>query len=197
MREMIKLFVVVVIFSAFSGSLLAALHNATEEKIKIQEDNFIRGPALKKAMEGASNDPLLDKFELQDGEEIKSFFVGVFDGKPNAVALEAFGKGYEDKIGVIVAINLERDEIIGIGVTTNKETPGVGKRIETDISFSAQFKGRSIMDPLNIRSDGGQIDAISGASFSSRGVCEALNATSGIYKRLKKEILKKAEAFRS
>ena len=197
MRDMIKLFIVVVIFSAFSGSLLAALHNATEEKIKIQEDTFVRGPALKKAMEGASNDPLLDKFELQDDKEMKSFFVGIFDGKPNTVALEAFGKGYEDKIGVIVAINLEKDEIIGIGVTTNRETPGVGKRIETDISFNTQFKGRSIIDPLNIRSDGGQIDAISGASLSSRGVCEALNAASDIYKRLKKEILNKAEAFRS
>ena len=104
MRDMIKLFIVILTFSAFSGGLLAVLHGATKKRIKIQEDTFIRGPALRQVMEDSSNDPLLDKFELQDGEERKTFFVGIFEDEPNAVAFETFGKGYEGDIGVIVGV---------------------------------------------------------------------------------------------
>ncbi len=197
MREMIKMFIVIALFSAFSGGLLALLYGATRDKIKVQEDTFIRGPALKKVMAGSSNNPLVDTFELQDGNEKRTFFVGVFGGKPDVVAFETFGKGYDDKIGVITAINIDTEKIVGIGVTTNRETPGVGARVKTDPAFNKQFKGLPIQDPFKIRSDGGQIDAISGASFSSRGVCEALNATADTYERLKPEILEKVKAFKS
>jgi len=197
MREMIKLLVIVLIFSAVSGGLLAALHGGTLERIEYQELLYVRGPALKQVMEGSSNDPLTDRFKLMDGEEERAFYVGVFDGKANVVAFESFGKGYEDEIGVIVGVNLETDKIVGIGITTNKETPGVGKRIETDSPFKSQFEGLPIKDPFKIRGDGGQVDAVSGASFSSRGVCGALNESAEIYMRLKADILEKMKAFKA
>jgi len=197
MREMIKLLAIVLIFSAVSGGLLAALHGGTLERIEYQELLYVRGPALKQVMEGSSNDPLTDRFKLTDGEEERAFFAGVFDGKANVVAFESFGKGYEDEIGVIVGVNLETDKIVGIGITTNKETPGVGKRIETDSGFKSQFEGLSIKDPFKIRGDGGQVDAVSGASFSSRGVCGALNASAELYMRLKADILEKMKAFQA
>ncbi len=158
MREMIKLLAIVLIFSAVSGGLLAALHGGTLERIEYQELLYVRGPALKQVMQGSSNDPLADRFKLTDGEEERAFFVGVFDGKANVVAFESFGKGYEDQIGVIVGVNLETDKIVGIGITTNRETPGVGKRIETDSVFKSQFRGLPIKDPFKIRGDGGQVE---------------------------------------
>ncbi len=197
MREIIKLLAIVLIFSAVSGGLLAALHGGTLERIEYQELLYVRGPALKQVMQGSSNDPLTDRFKLKNGEEEMAFFVGVFDGKANVVAFESFGKGYEDEIGVIVGVNLETDKIVGIGITTNKETPGVGKRIETDSGFQSQFVGLSIKDPFKIRGDGGQVDAVSGASFSSRGVCGALTASAEIYMRLKADILEKMKAFKA
>ena len=197
MREMIKLLVIVLIFSAVSGGLLAALHGGTLERIEYQELLYVRGPALKQVMQGSSNDPLTDRFKLMDGEKERAFFVGVFDGKANVVAFESFGKGYEDESGVIVGVNLETDKIVGIGITTNRETPGVGKRIETDSAFKSQFEGLPIKDPFKIRGDGGQVDAVSGASFSSRGVCGALNASAEIYMRLKADILEKMKAFQA
>jgi electron transport complex protein RnfG len=197
MREMIKLLAVVLIFSAVSGGLLAALYGGTLERIEYQELLYVRGPALKQVMQGSSNDPLTDRFKLADGEEERAFYVGVFDGKANVVAFESFGKGYEDEIGVIVGVNLETDKIVGIGITTNKETPGVGKRIETDSAFKSQFEGLPIKDPFKIRGDGGQVDAVSGASFSSRGVCGALNESAEIYMRLKADILEKMKAFQA
>ena len=42
-----------------------------------------------------------------------------------------------------------------------------------------------------VKTDGGQIDAFSGATVSSKGVCGAVTASSAVYLRLKDEIVKK------
>jgi electron transport complex protein RnfG len=95
---------------------------------------------------------------------------------------------------VMVAVDLENDKIVGIGVTTQSETPGVGARVKTEPDFTAQFKGLSIQEPYRVRGDGGTIDAVSGATFSSRGVCSAVNSAEEIYKRLKPTIMEKIKA---
>ena len=197
MREMIKLFVVILIFSAVSGGLLTVLHTGTEARIEYQELKFVKGPTLVEILEGATNDPLVDRFKLKDGEEERDFYVGVFDGNPNIIAFETFGKGYEGEIGVIVAINVENDKILGVGVTTHSETPGVGSRAKTDPAFREQFEELAFDDPVKLRADGGQMDAISGATFSSRGVCSAVDAAGEIYKRLKQDIIEKLAPFKT
>jgi electron transport complex protein RnfG len=197
MREMIRLFVVVTLFSTFSGGLLAAVRSGTQERIEYQQLKFVKGPAIKEIMKGCSNDPLVDRFKIVDGDKERSFFVGVFDGKPNTIALESFGKGFGGEIGVIIGVNLETDRIVGIGVTTHSETPGLGSRAKTDPGFSGQFRGLSIDDLFKVKADGGRIDAVSGATISSRGVCAAVNASVEVYKRLKSQILKKVEAFKA
>ena len=197
MREMIRLLVVVAVFSAVSGGLLAAIQSGTKDRIEYQQLKFVKGPTIQQILEGSSNDPLVDRFKLPDGKEERSFFVGVFDGKANIVALEAFGKGFGGDIGVIVAVNVENDEIVGIGVTTHSETPGVGSRAKTDPSLSEQFKGLPIKEPFKVKADGGQIDAISGATVSSRGVCSAVVDSAEIYMRLKKDIIEKLKAFKT
>jgi Na+-translocating ferredoxin:NAD+ oxidoreductase subunit G len=197
MREMIRLLVVIAVFSAVSGGLLAAVQSGTRDRIEYQQLKFVKGPTIQQILEGSSNDPLVDRFKLPDGKEERSFFVGVFDGKANIVALEAFGKGFGGDIGVIVAVNVENDEIVGIGVTTHSETPGVGSRAKTDPSLSDQFKGLPIKEPFKVKADGGQIDAISGATVSSRGVCGAVVDSAEIYMRLKKDIIEKLKAFKT
>ena len=197
MREMIRLLVVIAVFSAVSGGLLAAIQSGTKDRIEYQQLKFVKGPTIQQILEGSSNDPLVDRFKLPDGKEERSFFVGVFDGKANIVALEAFGKGFGGDIGVIVAVNVENDEIVGIGVTTHSETPGVGSRAKTDPSLSEQFKGLPIKEPFKVKADGGQIDAISGATVSSRGVCGAVVDSAEIYMRLKKDIIEKLKAFKT
>jgi electron transport complex protein RnfG len=194
MRSMLKLFVTVAIFSCFSGALLAAVKSGTESRIEYQQLKFVKGPVLQEIMAGASNDPLVDRFKVKDGEEERSFFVGVFDGKRSTVAFETFGKGYGGNIGVMVAVNVQKDQIVGVGVTTQSETPGVGARVKTDPDFTAQFTGLSIQEPYKVRNDGGTIDALSGATFSSRGVCSAVNSAEEIYKRLKPKIMEKIKA---
>jgi electron transport complex protein RnfG len=197
MREMIRLLVVIAVFSAVSGGLLAAIQSGTKERIEYQQLKFVKGPTIQQILEGCSNDPLVDRFKLPDGKEERTFFVGKFNGQANTVALETFGKGFGGDVGVIVAVNVENDEIVGIGVTTHSETPGVGSRAKTEPSFSAQFKGQPIKEPFKVKADGGQIDAVSGATVSSRGVCGAVVESAEIYIRLKKNIMEKVKAFQT
>ena len=80
MREMIQMVVVLTILSCVSGILLAAIESGTKEQIAYQQLKFVKGPAIRSILEGASNDPIVDRFKLKDGEIERDFFVGVFDG---------------------------------------------------------------------------------------------------------------------
>ncbi len=195
MREMIKMVVVLTLLCTFSGGLLAAIRGGTKEKIEYQQLKFVKGPAIKAILEGSSNDPIVDRFKIKDGKIERSFFVGIFDGKASAVAFESFGKGFGGDIGLMVGVNIEDDNIIGAGVTTHNETPGVGSRAKSDPGFSAQFKGLSIKDTFKVKTDGGQVDAVSGATVTSRGVTVAATEAGKIYKKLKPQIAEKLKAF--
>ena len=195
MREMIKMVVVLTLLCTFSGGLLAAIRGGTKERIEYQQLKFVKGPAIKAILEGSSNDPIVDRFKIKDGEIERSFFVGVFDGKASAVAFESFGKGFGGDIGLMVGVNIEDDNIIGAGVTTHNETPGVGSRAKTDPGFAAQFKGLSIKDTFKVKTDDGQIDAVSGATVTSRGVTVAATEAGKIYKKLKPQIAEKLKKF--
>ena len=196
MREMIRLLVTIAVFSAVSGGLLTVIQSGTKGRIEYQQLKFVKGPAIQQILEGCSNNPLVDRFKLKDGEKQRTFFIGVFDDKANTVALESFGKGFSGDIGVIVAVNTEDDKIVGIGVTTHSETPGLGSKAKTEAGFSGQFKGLPIKEPFKVKADGGQIDSVSGATISSRGVCGAIVDSANTYERLKPEIIKKLKAFK-
>ena len=195
MREMIKMVVVLTVLSSVSGALLAALRDNTLERIEYQQLKFVKGPAIRTILEGCSNDPIVDRFKLQDAEIERSFFVGVFDGKPDTIAFESVGKGFSGEIGVMVGVKLSDDKIAGVGVTTHSETPGIGSRAKTDPSFVVQFEGLSLTNAFKVKSDGGNVDALAGATLTTRGISAALTQAVQIYDRLKPQLFEKAQAF--
>lgn len=195
MREMIQMVVVLTVLSFVSGGLLAYVKDGTKDKIEVQQLTFVKGPAIKAILKGATNDPITDRFKLKDGDTERSFFVGVFDGKPKIVAFESSGKGFGGDLGLMVGVNLEDGKIAGVGVTTHSETPGVGSRAKTDPTFVAQFPGMPIAETFKVKADGGQVDALSGATVTSRGVSAALTEAGKIYEKLKPEIEDKAKTF--
>jgi len=197
MRDMIKMVLVLTILSSFSGTLLAALRNGTKERIEIQELEFLKAPAVRQILTGISNDPIKDRFKIKDGDKEISFFVGVKDGKANMVAFESSGKGFGGDIGLMVGVDVSNDQIVGVGVTTHQETPGLGSRSKTDPKFAAQFGGLAILETFKVKTDGGQVDALSGATITSRGVCLAATDAGVIYKRLKDKITQELKSIKT
>jgi Na+-translocating ferredoxin:NAD+ oxidoreductase subunit G len=87
------------------------------------------------------------------------------------------GKGYGGAIDILVALentSMEQDQIIlkSVSIVAHSETPGLGAKIE-DIAFLEQFTGLSVQD-VKLSSDGGRIDAISGATISSSAMVDAV-----------------------
>ncbi len=195
MRDIIRMMVVLGILAACSGGLLAAVKSGTAEQIEYQQLKFVKGPAIRNILQGSSNDPLVDRFKVKDGDIERGFYVGVFDGKANRVAYETTGKGFAGPIGIMVGVNLDTDELLGIAVTTHSETPGLGARAKDDPSFGEQFGGMSINKAFKVKTDGGAVDAVSGATITSKGVCAGVTESSEFYARLKPQLIEKAKAF--
>lgn len=196
MREMIQMVVILVVLGSVSGGLLAAVRNGTQEKIENQQLQFVKGPAIASIMEGAANDPIADRFKMTVGEAENSVFVGKFDGKPKAIAIETYGKGYSGDVGLMVGIDVEKGTLLGVGVTTHAETPGMGAKAKSDPSFVSQFRGLPVQDAYQVTTDGGQINAISGATITSRAVCAAATEAVRIYQEKKPELESQLQQFK-
>ena len=196
MREMIKMLIVLTVLATLSGGLLAAIRDNTKDRIENQVLEFVKGPAIRSILEGASNDPIKDRFQLKVGDIEHTFFVGVIDGEPRAVTFETSGKGYGGDVGLMVGIDISNDQIMGVGVTTHAETPGMGAKAKTDPSFVAQFRELSLEKPVNVTGDGGSINAISGATITSRAVCSATNDALKIYEKIKPQLADKLKEFK-
>jgi electron transport complex protein RnfG len=61
----------------------------------------------------------------------------------------------------------------------------------------AQFEGAGVDQVASGTKDGGKIDAISGATITSRAVCAAVNEANAVYKRLKPELSKSMDNLAS
>jgi electron transport complex protein RnfG len=195
MREMIKMLLVLTILATLSGGLLAAVRDNTKDRIENQVLEFVKGPAIRSILEGATNDPIVDRFQIKDGEVDRTVFVGVLDGEPRAVTFETSGKGFGGDVGLMVGIDMKDSKILGVGVTTHAETPGMGAKAQTDPSFAAQFKDLPLGEPVNVTGDGGTINAISGATITSRAVTAATNDAVKIYEKLKPQLADKLKEF--
>ena len=88
-------------------------------------------------------------------------------------AFLAVGKGYGGLIDILVGLENETT-IKGVTIVSHLESPGLGARI-TESLFTDQFAGVNIAD-VAMREKDGEIDAITGASISSKAVVDAIRA---------------------
>ena len=96
------------------------------------------------------------------------------DGKTFAVAFESGAQGYHGDIGVMVGVDLASKKLTGISIVEHTETPGLGARI-TEPNFTDSFKGKPLDKELGV----GDINALSGATLSTKGVVAAVNQGPG------------------
>lgn len=91
-------------------------------------------------------------------------------------------KGFSGRFWVIVGFDTS-GKVINSNVVEHKETPGLGDK--TDIAksdWNTQFKGKDLSQfQLKVKKDGGQVDAITAATISSRAYCDALQRAYDAY----------------
>lgn len=110
------------------------------------------------------------------------------------LALVAAAPGYADIIRILYGYSMECECIIGINVLESKETPGLGDKIEKDLEFLKNFEAldgkleTGKMKLLNeiitvkhgTKKHPWEIDAISGATVSSKAIGKMLNKSAKI-----------------
>lgn len=187
MKEIVKMLIVLTLISGVCGFLLAGVRSATKDRIEEQVLLNVKGPAVKKVLADATNDLIKDRKEATIGTETGVVFVGKKGDELWAIAYEVSAKGFGGDIGVMVGFDVKSDLLTGIAITTHKETPGVGSRVSEDL-FTGSFQGKTVTEKFSIKADGGIIDAVTGATISSRGVCEAVRHAIEAYKSVKGQV---------
>lgn len=102
-------------------------------------------------------------------------------------AIRGVGRGFAGPVEIIVGVDRE-GVITGVGVLNHRETPGLGARI-TENFFLDKFRGKQLGDEIKLKRDGGKIDAITGATVSSRAVSEGVEAALTLFRDKRNEIL--------
>lgn len=193
MREILKMITVLTAIAIVSGGTLGYLEKVTEDPIEYQKLKFVKGPAVLAVLEGYDNDPIKDyrKDVVLDPKEPaikKAIFPAAKNGKCFAVAFEVTGEGYHGALGIMLGVDLKTGRLIGMRVMTHTETPGLGARV-AEPSFYQQFSGKGL-EAVALSSQGGKIDAVSGATISSRGVAEAVKQGLELFARSRDKIVK-------
>src|SRR3990172_4767590 len=152
--EYIKMIVVLSVISAVCGFGLAAISAFTKERIEEQKLLNVEGPTVKKILAGSTNDLIKDRKEIVINKHKYIVFIGKKNGAPWALAYEVESNGFGGEMSVMIGVDLANDRLAGIGITSNKETPGVGSRVTED-SFTKIFKGRGLNEVFKIKADGG------------------------------------------
>ena len=96
----------------------------------------------------------------------------VLCGEQGYSAIGCSQNGYGGEIKLMVGFKEDRRTVISYRVLAAAETPGLGMKLTTP-EFADQFKGK-VAGGLKVRKDGGEIEAITSATITSRAVCEAI-----------------------
>ena len=136
--------------------------------------------AIKAVVPGFDNSPSEEAYygKISEDDSLK-IYPAKKAGKLVGVAVESNStKSYGNKIEIIVGFDPE-GKIINYAVLDHEETPGLGDKMEP--WFKTNKNGQNILGKnlssglLKLSKDGGDIDAITAATISSRALLDAVN----------------------
>lgn len=183
--------VVLTAVAVISGAVLASVNHATEAPIKAQGEKTL-AEGIKNVM--ATEDLQVaweDTIRLDINGKEQAFVVHhVNDAQGNALgaAVESTTMGFGGDLKVLVGFS-DDDKILGYTVLQHAETPGLGAKADVwfknEAAPASNIVGR-VMDaakPLTVSKDGGEINAITASTITSRAFLNAVNQAYSAYKQ--------------
>lgn len=121
---------------------------------------------------------------------MKQAEVGDFEyylGPGDVYVFEFAGRGLWGRIEGVVTLDPDLETIRAVQVMAQEETPGLGSRIG-DANYLGGFKGKKVAPELTLAlrkkaSSATEVDAVSGATISSRALVDIINAAVGDFQR--------------
>ena len=96
------------------------------------------------------------------------------NGEVIAYAVKSLTSGFGGTLSLMVGV-LADGTIYNASVLSHSETPGLGAKCQTDEAFIAQWQGMSPDKKLEVKKDGGDVDAITAATITSRAYALAVS----------------------
>ncbi len=181
--------IVLVGVALVTGSILAYVNHVTEEPIKLQAEKSL-ADGIKAVMGGVELTVAKEDTVKQTaaGKELTFVIhetVGK-DSKPIGVAVESTTGGFGGDLKVLVGFDTDGN-ILGYTILQHSETPGLGAK--ADKWFQKEGKGCVVgknpaADKLSVKNDGGEIDAITASTITSRAFLLAVNQAYQAYKSM-------------
>ena len=173
----IALFVITII----AGASLGFINEITlEPKAKAKLERKVN--ALKQVLAEFNNNPVEEVLMIKSNKAKDSIeiYKGTYDNKIIGTAvIGSSEKGYSGLVKLMVGFNPD-ESIKNIVVLEQKETPGLGTKMK-DEKFMRQFRGKKPSEfNLKPAKDGGDVDALTGATISTRAFCEATQMAYGL-----------------
>ena len=181
--------VVLVGVALITGSILAYVNHVTEEPIRLQAEKAL-ADGIKAVMGGvdltvAKEDTVRQTVAGKEAVFVIHETVGA-DKQPIGAAVESTTGGFGGDLKILVGFDND-GQILGYTLLQHAETPGLGAK--ADKWFQKEGKGCIIgkdpnTDNLTVKKDGGEIDAITASTITSRAFLLAVTQAYQAYKSL-------------
>jgi electron transport complex protein RnfG len=170
-----------------AGLIIVVAYTATKPRIDANRARVLAAAITEVLGAPARYDTLyvvgdsLTTSPVGDRSTLEAVYLGYrADGTIIGFAVAGEDPGFSDVVRLIFGYDPRSSKLLGMKVLEEKETPGLGSRIETDSAFGAGFNG--VTAPLKGVKQGqskspNDLDMITGATISSRTVIRAINKT--------------------
>ena len=172
------------IITAVAAVALGYVYNITKEPIQKAKDKKLK-TAINIVVPGADKGTIEIETVKIEGKDLFIYTVSI-DDKIIGTAINSFSNnGFGGLVRVMVGFD-ENGKIIDSDVLEHKETPGLGDKSSKSVSnWNEQFKKMDISimkdKTLKVSKDGGEVDAITAATITSRAYCDAIQRAWTVY----------------
>lgn len=171
LNMLLTLFLVTLIASAGLG----LVYENTKDAIATAESKK-KSLAIKRVLPEFNNSPGEEYFVVPSdipGDSLY-FYVAKMNDEVVGYAVESFSKNaFGGLLKILVGLSPD-GTIQNVAVLEHKETPGLGTKM-TEEKFSSQFPGKNpTAFNLKVTKDGGDVDAITASTITSRAYCDAV-----------------------
>lgn len=192
-KYILKLAGILMVISAIVAAMLGLVNMVTWEKIEeIQYQK--QQQSLQAVFPGAefTEVSVTDELVAVAGQEnAESGLKAVFEASTGGYAIEVLPTGFSGSIDMIVGIDAEGN-VVGISVVSNAETAGIGTEVCKDkpnkngVGVLSQFYGRAggSGNLFTVNSGSNQVDAISGATVTTKAITRGVNAATLVFEQL-------------
>jgi electron transport complex protein RnfG len=173
-----RMIMVLTLVGLVSGGFLAGVAALTKQRIALNMQAEIE-EAIKVVVDEAEiNQVLHEEDDFVIYRELEE------DGDLAGFAIQATGVGFQDKITLMFGLDASLEEITGLTIIDQKETPGLGAKIEDWESFLQFWENRDATGRLTLRKPPvasidallpTEINTITAATISSKKVMEIVN----------------------